>query len=533
MVAHNPLFHGRWTLKRFNATVVNDIWPEVLFFTAVATMVYLVSRFTSADLSMSNGLLTVLGTVLGLVISFRTSTAYERYQDGRKMWTNINIASRNLAQLIWIHIPTARPNTTRTELQTIIEKKTMVNLVQAFSVAVKHLLRGEPGVYYQDLYPLICFLPRYGNMTPGQRVADDILPLWREVHASGNHPHVHPHSNVRDAVPTPHKPQKTASLPEPTHENDLSKDADSKSTASWYNTLPGRKSPSKRKDTFDPEKALPLVDSEEPLKPARNPPNTTLYDYIPLFRFFKWLVLIIFRRTASLARMAQERNKKGARDAFGRKRKVPEIESNVPLEICLYLSSYTAFIMKQNLVTPAIATALTNNLSMLQDTMSNLDRIRSTPLPFAYQAHLRMSLWLYLFFLPFQILGAFSHLVIPATAFASFLLLGFLEIGQEIEDPFGYDANDLDVDSFCLTIERELHEITTHLCPEPDIFVFSPWNQPFAPSDRRTAEALTKDLSKPYTMPREDALDAEPGMASIRRTMVKSWREIDHLTRDV
>jgi hypothetical protein len=37
MVAQNPLFIGRFTLKKFQATVLNDIWPEVLFFTAVAT----------------------------------------------------------------------------------------------------------------------------------------------------------------------------------------------------------------------------------------------------------------------------------------------------------------------------------------------------------------------------------------------------------------------------------------------------------------------------------------------------------------
>lgn len=37
MVAANPLFRGRWTLKKFNATVVNDIWPEVAFFSLVAT----------------------------------------------------------------------------------------------------------------------------------------------------------------------------------------------------------------------------------------------------------------------------------------------------------------------------------------------------------------------------------------------------------------------------------------------------------------------------------------------------------------
>jgi len=38
MVASNPLFSGRMSLrKKFMATVINDIWPEVFFFTLVAT----------------------------------------------------------------------------------------------------------------------------------------------------------------------------------------------------------------------------------------------------------------------------------------------------------------------------------------------------------------------------------------------------------------------------------------------------------------------------------------------------------------
>ena len=104
--------------------------------------------------------------------------------------------------------------------------------------------------------------------------------------------------------------------------------------------------------------------------------------------------------------------------------------------------------MRSGLLQPAIATGVTGNLTSLQDTLSNLERICNTPLPFAYQAHLRMSLWyvlgasnenvaliiprLYLFFLPFQIYSAAKWITIPGTAFASFLLLGFLEIGQEM-----------------------------------------------------------------------------------------------------
>lgn len=55
-----------------------------------------------------------------------------RYQDGRKMWSNIITSSRNLAQQIWLHVPTDRTGLKGSEttvLQNVIEKKTMINLV--------------------------------------------------------------------------------------------------------------------------------------------------------------------------------------------------------------------------------------------------------------------------------------------------------------------------------------------------------------------------------------------------------------------
>ena len=41
-------------------------------------VVVLVDRFTDVKLGFNSTLLTILGVVLGLVISFRTSTAYEQ-----------------------------------------------------------------------------------------------------------------------------------------------------------------------------------------------------------------------------------------------------------------------------------------------------------------------------------------------------------------------------------------------------------------------------------------------------------------------
>lgn len=506
MVAQNPLFRGSWTIKRFQATVINDVWPEVFFFTLVSVVVVLVSKLTDADLGISNALLTVLGTVLGLVISFRTSSAYERYQDGRKMWANIGIVSRNLAQMIWIHVPSDRSDKAGLKEQSVveatIEKKTMINLIQAFAVSVKHFLRDEQGVFYKDLYPLICFLPRYAN----PNIPHEKLPLW------------HTHDGFEEPpakLATEERSETPAGTP------GVEEKSDGKSMQSWPKMSRGRRS---RRSSFDPERALPRVESEQPLKPARNPPKTKVSDFIPLFRFFVWMRRKLLRRSRT-EQETENRRKRLRKRGHG----IDYVESNVPFEILLVLSNYSAYLMKYSLLQPALATGITNNITALQDTLAHLERICNTPLPFAYQAHLRMSLWLYLLFLPFQLYTPFGWITIPGTAFASFLLLGFLEIGQEIENPFNYDLNDLDLDHFCLSLQRELHEITAHHNPSPSEWVFTPGNQPFAPADRRGADELAR-LGHDYRHP-DNKSDA--GVQSIRRTLLGSWKEVDLTTRHI
>lgn len=61
------------------------------------SVVTTVSELTKHNLGINNQMITVLGLVLGLVVSFRTSSAYERYSEGRKLWSALTLASRNLA----------------------------------------------------------------------------------------------------------------------------------------------------------------------------------------------------------------------------------------------------------------------------------------------------------------------------------------------------------------------------------------------------------------------------------------------------
>jgi predicted membrane chloride channel (bestrophin family) len=48
-------------------------------------------------------LLTVLGFLVGLSLSFRSTTAYERYSEGRKYWAQLTLTSQNLGRIIWVH----------------------------------------------------------------------------------------------------------------------------------------------------------------------------------------------------------------------------------------------------------------------------------------------------------------------------------------------------------------------------------------------------------------------------------------------
>lgn len=152
----------------------------------------------------------------------------------------------------------------------------------------------------------------------------------------------------------------------------------------WYNSQ-GRL---KRSKTFDPEAALPVLPSEHPLQPARNPPVASLYDYFPFLRIFK-IINRPFRRYKKPELPTSARG----RSFTGKKIRPEAADSNVPVEIALFLTTYFSSLMRQGLLTPASATAMNNAITSLQDTVVNLERIKNTPLPFAYQAHLRISLW--------------------------------------------------------------------------------------------------------------------------------------------
>ena len=138
---------------------------------------------------MSTLLLTVLGFVVGLALSFRSTTAYERYSDGRKSWATLSVQSRNLARLFWVHISErqATTETASTSMQQstddLLSKLTAINLILAFALALKHKLRFEPYANYADLVNLVGHLDTYAKeaYVPGSEAKLKKKTPWKAV----------------------------------------------------------------------------------------------------------------------------------------------------------------------------------------------------------------------------------------------------------------------------------------------------------------------------------------------------------------
>jgi putative membrane protein len=211
----------------------------------------------------------------------------------------------------------------------------------------------------QDLYPLVAFLPRYAAM-PGQPIRDiDMTPMWRVSELVTSEPGVR-----RAALRT--VPASSAGLAGHGHNKEAS---DSSADVTAGNSRASTSASAAL--AYDPESLLPTVESDRALRPARDPPRSHLYDYLPFLRL-PHAIMQYFKRTTSAA---YARRKRGL---LGHRKFVAHVESNVPLEISLYLSSYLSWLLQKGLLTPALAAAITANIHSLQDASLSLQRIRTT-----------------------------------------------------------------------------------------------------------------------------------------------------------
>jgi putative membrane protein len=133
--------------------------------------------------------------------------------------------------------------------------------------------------------------------------------------------------------------------------------------------------------------------------------------------------------------------------------------NNPPLEVAFWIGDYLQDQYKHKHLNAHQLTALQSLINILVDNLGACERILRTPIPIAYAIHLKQLLLLYCLALPFQMVRDLTWWTGPIVALISFTLFGIEEIGIEIENPFGHDANDLPLDAICATMKRNIEDL--------------------------------------------------------------------------
>lgn len=103
-----------------------------------------------------------------------------------------------------------------------------------------------------------------------------------------------------------------------------------------------------------------------------------------------------------------------------------------------------------------VLTAMDAELGKLSHVLGGCERIKGTPIPYAYILLLHRTVHIYCFLLPFCLVGLmgwFTPMVVGVLAYTFF---GLDALGDQIEDPFDVMPNDLPLDAYCQVVQTEL-----------------------------------------------------------------------------
>lgn len=110
---------------------------------------------------------------------------------------------------------------------------------------------------------------------------------------------------------------------------------------------------------------------------------------------------------------------------------------------------------------------LDSQITSLMEICGACERIRNTPLPLVYRALIPQLLTLYLIVAPLGLDVSLANLAL--TIIMGYFLIGLELVAEEIEEPFGLEAGDLELDNICKGIERSVREILPELGEGPPI----------------------------------------------------------------
>lgn len=142
---------------------------------------------------------------------------------------------------------------------------------------------------------------------------------------------------------------------------------------------------------------------------------------------------------------------------------IPDFDrrKHVPNQVASLIISRTMQLNRQDEITGDQLILLNPELTSFLDICGACERIKNTPIPYSYSAFIKKFILLYIITLPLGFVFNLGYLVIPVVIFVFYVLASLELIAEEIEEPFGNDANDLPMVRIAENIRKNVVEILT------------------------------------------------------------------------
>lgn len=140
-----------------------------------------------------------------------------------------------------------------------------------------------------------------------------------------------------------------------------------------------------------------------------------------------------------------------------------QLHHNVPNAIVQILARRIQWAAEQGWINEYYRPTLEDSLTEITSIQGGCERIKATPLPYAYTVLIHRIVGAYCLLLPFGIVKEVGVLTPVVTLLISHAFFGLDAIGDEIEEPFGFDDNDLPLHSLTRMIEINLLQMQGEL----------------------------------------------------------------------
>lgn len=138
---------------------------------------------------------------------------------------------------------------------------------------------------------------------------------------------------------------------------------------------------------------------------------------------------------------------------------LPQEPDHIPLAIMSVIHHKVSILLQNQADKSTKMVYLNDDLKSFMDILGGCERIKKTPIPFSYSLFLKKVIFLYIFTMPIGFVREFGYWACPIVALIFYVFAGIELLAEEIEDPFGTDANDLPTDTIFITIKQNLQQI--------------------------------------------------------------------------